>query len=48
MGGMLVDFLFEPRDLWIGVYWTVRDERLLLVYICLVPTLVIRLSIVRG
>ena len=31
--------VFEPRDLWIGVYWTREDEKLLL-YICLLPTLV--------
>jgi hypothetical protein len=29
---------FEPRDLWIGLYWT-RDERGLSFYVCLLPML---------
>lgn len=32
-------FVWEPRDLWIGVYWT-REEGELLLYVCLLPTLV--------
>lgn len=31
--------VFEPRDLWVGVYWTCEDGKLLL-YICPLPTLV--------
>jgi hypothetical protein len=39
--------LWEPRDMWVGVYWT-RDEvapgvPLLTVYVCVVPCLPIRL-----
>lgn len=36
---------FEPRDLWIGVYWEKRDrlimidgrERIITFYVCLIP-----------
>lgn len=38
---------FEPRDLWIGVYW---DKRVLLlnVYVCLLPMLPIRVQVWLG
>jgi len=39
---------FEPRDIWIGVYWTKEQTgrgRLLTLYICLVPMLPITLQI---
>jgi hypothetical protein len=33
-----VDVFFEPRDLWLGLYWTREEERQTLkVYICLIP-----------
>jgi len=42
--------LFEKRDLWIGVYWDRRwlplvnkDKPCLVLYICVIPTLVLRL-----
>lgn len=40
---------FEPRDLWIGVYWN-REKPggfvvdVLDIYVCIVPTLVLRLN----
>jgi hypothetical protein len=44
----LLEILFEPRDIWIGVYWTWRRETLdahsLHVYICVVPMLPIHLQ----
>lgn len=41
-------FMFEPRDLWIGVYWDRRClplelKPVLVLYICFIPTLVLRL-----
>lgn len=42
--------IWEPRDLWIGVYWTTdsrwRDNRI--VYLCLLPCLPIRLHYQRS
>lgn len=34
-----VSLLFEPRDLWIGVYWKIYDDNEHRVYVCLVPAL---------
>lgn len=46
---MRIRLLFEPRDIWIGVYWR-RERRqfgpgVLWVYICLLPMLPIRIRI---
>jgi hypothetical protein len=47
--GPQVRLLFEPRDLWVGIYWRVirfyqppRRPRRWDIYICLIPTLPIR------
>jgi hypothetical protein len=43
-----VRLLWEPRDLWVGVYWTVDREATyprLRVYVCLLPTLPILVTI---
>ena len=48
---MSIRCLFEPRDLWVGVYWNfVRDDwkRQLDVYICVVPMLPVRLRFQWG
>lgn len=43
-------FLFEPRDLWIGVYWdrkqdaAIPEKQWLFLYICFVPTLVWKIT----
>jgi hypothetical protein len=36
---MSVRWFFEPRDIWVGAYWTRADDRSLKVYICLLPML---------
>ncbi len=38
--------IFEPRDLWVGVYWN-RLGPVLSVYICLLPTLPLQLLFVK-
>ena len=39
--------VFEPRDLWIGLYWT-RDDEQLVFYVCLLPTLVLKIVRAAG
>lgn len=42
-----IQLLFEPRDLWIGVYWNVEQkyqENELSIYFCLIPCLPIRIK----
>jgi hypothetical protein len=46
---MTIRLLFEPRDLWIGVYWKTAWEgpdKTLTLFICIIPCLPIRLSFV--
>jgi hypothetical protein len=38
-----VRVLWEPRDLWIGIYWT-RSAQRLLIYVCVLPCLPILFS----
>lgn len=42
---------FEPRDLWIGIYWDTSNEadhfQHLKIYICIVPLFPIWISIYR-
>lgn len=51
---VLVKVEFEPRDMWIGVYWFLwRDLRTMKpygirLYICILPTLPIVVDIKRG
>jgi hypothetical protein len=48
LGRVRVRILFEPRDLWFGVYWTRATYSRLLVYVCLLPCLPIRLEFFLG
>jgi hypothetical protein len=50
----LLDFgwialLFEPRDIWVGVYWDIQKRggwKELSIWICVLPTLPIRMFFV--
>lgn len=44
---MAVALLFEPRDLWFGVFWDTYWEgprKELIVYVCILPMFPIRVS----
>lgn len=46
-----VMLLWEPRDLWVGVYWTTAEDarhRYLAVYVCVVPLLPVRFTFRIG
>lgn len=43
-----LELKFEPRDLWVGLYWdreTTHEMEQLHLYFCLLPTLLIHLCI---
>ena len=45
-----LELLFEPRDLWLGVYWDRQDfpplhSRFLYIYICIIPVLPIKVTL---
>lgn len=43
-----LELLFEPRDCWVGVYWSLPPSRgKLNIYICLLPMLPINLTVWR-
>lgn len=46
-GRIMLRFLFEPRDLWVGCFWDRKPGRLL-IYLCPLPMLVVRLTIPRA
>lgn len=44
---MKIQLLFEPRDLWLGVYWDIRYrvyQSELYVYLCLLPMLPLKIT----
>jgi hypothetical protein len=49
---MLWEFVFEPRDLWVGLYWDykagVKRAFDLDLYICVVPTVPLHVKIWRN
>lgn len=38
-----IRLLWEPRDIWIGVYWNTNGTKELFIYICLLPCLPLRI-----
>lgn len=44
---MTTKLFFEPRDIWIGVYWTSNRDTLK-VYVCLVPCIPLLFTFKRG
>lgn len=44
---MKARIFFEPRDIWVGVFWDRRDDGLRL-YICIVPCVPILLTFSRD
>ncbi len=45
---MRVRLLFEPRDLWVGLFWNARTEKHLEFYLCAVPCFPVRLELGSG
>jgi hypothetical protein len=43
-----IKLLLEPRDLWIGVYWTRGGNDHLFVYLCILPMLPVRFHWARS
>lgn len=39
---------FEPRDVWIGVYWDRPEFAKLVLYLCLIPMLPFRVAITTS
>ena len=44
-GIIKITFKFEPRDLWIGLYWNNLDSNELNIYICVIPVFPIHVRI---
>lgn len=47
IGRLMWRVLFEPRDLWIGVFWDRNVRGDLVVYLCLIPCFPLRLTVRR-
>lgn len=43
---MSIKLFFEPRDMWIGVFWDRRPNELR-IYVCLVPCLPLLITVRR-
>jgi hypothetical protein len=42
-----VSVIFEPRDIWVGVWWDRKGDTRS-VYVCLIPCLPIRFKLIRS
>lgn len=42
------ELMFEPRDLWVGLYWTLGSPWHREYYLCLIPTVVLRVDLRKG
>lgn len=45
---VLFTFSFDPRDIWIGVYWNRVVEKecsALYIYVCIIPMLPVRVAV---
>jgi hypothetical protein len=52
VGSVWLSWLFEPRDLWVGVHWN-RPENVawhtrIDVYVCVIPMLPLKIAFRRG
>ena len=43
---LIAQFQFEPRDLWVGLFWQ-RTEIALHLYVCLIPLVPLHVTIAR-
>lgn len=43
-----VKLLWEPRDIWIGLYWDWQSRSEWTAYLCVVPCLPIRIHLIRS
>ena len=42
-----ISIIWEPRDLWVGIYWN-HSKFETTVYICLIPCLPVRFKLIRA
>jgi hypothetical protein len=45
--GLIAQFQFEPRDIWIGLFWRYTDIALHL-YVCVLPLVPLHITIARS
>jgi hypothetical protein len=43
-----VKIVWEPRDMWVGLYWTKPEPHDWLFYICLLPCLPLRVHFIKS
>ncbi len=40
--------LWEPRDLWLGLFWKKPEPGTVVLFLCVVPCLPVRITLSRG